>query len=210
VQQGDIAPLAAWGYRLLAVLAALAAGGLFLASLGYNPFQVYGTMLSGALGTPGMQRETIKLTIPLALTSLGVLLAFKMRFWNIGAEGQIAAGAIAASYFAYFQSHLPSGILLPLMALAAITAGGLWGLIPAWFKTRFGTNETLFTLMLNYIVMHFITYLRRIRGYPALSQAGKVAGTALPLCGQHPYRLDCRDGFVRPDVHLSALYQTRL
>jgi ABC-type uncharacterized transport system permease subunit len=160
VQQGDIAPLAAWGYRLLAVLAALAAGGLFLASLGYNPFQVYGTMLSGALGTPGMQRETIKLTIPLALTSLGVLLAFKMRFWNIGAEGQIAAGAIAASYFAYFQSHLPSGILLPLMALAAITAGGLWGLIPAWFKTRFGTNETLFTLMLNYIVMHFITYLR--------------------------------------------------
>lgn len=160
IQRGEMPPLHAWGYRALAILFALAAGGVFLAALGYSPLSVYGTMLKGALGSPGMQKETIKLTIPLALTSLGVLLAFKMRFWNIGAEGQIAAGAIAASYFAYFQSHLPTALLLPLMALAGILAGGLWGLIPAWFKTRFGTNETLFTLMLNYIVMHFITYLR--------------------------------------------------
>ncbi len=160
IQRGEMSPLHAWGYRALAILFALAAGGVFLAVLGYSPLSVYGTMLKGALGSPGMQKETIKLTIPLALTSLGVLLAFKMRFWNIGAEGQIAAGAIAASYFAYYQSHLPSILLLPLMALAGILAGGLWGLIPAWFKTRFGTNETLFTLMLNYIVMHFIVYLR--------------------------------------------------
>ena len=73
------------------------------------------------------------------------------------------------------------------MALAAIAAGGLWGLIPAWFKTRFGTNETLFTLMLNYIVMHFITLparralarpCRRLCGHAALSQAGEAARTA--------------------------------
>ena len=69
-------------------------------------------MLSGALGSPGMQRETIKLTIPLALTSLGVLLAFKMRFLEHRRGRTDCAGAIAASYFAYFQSHLPSGILL--------------------------------------------------------------------------------------------------
>ncbi len=160
VQRGEVPRLHALGYRLLAVLFALMAGGVFLAALGYSPLSIYGTMLKGALGSPGMQKETIKLTIPLALTSLGVLLAFRMRFWNIGAEGQIAAGAIAASYFAYFQAHLPSAVLLPLMALAGILAGGLWGLIPAWFKTRFGTNETLFTLMLNYIVMNLITYLR--------------------------------------------------
>lgn len=160
VQRGEVSALATWAFRVAAVVFALLMGGLFLAALGYSPFAVYATMLRGALGSPGMQKETLKLTIPLALASLGVLLAFKMRFWNIGAEGQFAAGAIAASYFAYFQSQLPPGLLLPLMAVAGFVFGGLWGLVPAWFKTRFGTNEALFTLMLNYIVFHLITFLR--------------------------------------------------
>ena len=160
VARGEIRPALTWAYRAAAVVFALLVGGLFLAALGYAPLAVYGTMLRGALGSPGMQRETLKLTIPLALTSLGVLLAFKMRFWNIGAEGQFAAGAIAASYFAYFQSHLPPALLLSAMTLAGFLFGGLWGLVPAWFKTRFGTNETLFTLMLNYIVFYLITFLR--------------------------------------------------
>lgn len=160
VQRGELPQLKTWLYRLLAVLGALTTGGLFLLMLGFSPFSVYGTMLRGSLGSAGMQKETIKLMIPLCLTTLGVALAFKMRFWNIGGEGQISAGAIAASYFAYFHSDWPSWLLLTVMALAAILAGGLWGLIPAWFKTRFGTNETLFTLMLNYIVLYLITYLR--------------------------------------------------
>ncbi len=160
VQRGDLPAYRTWLYRLLAVLGAVATGGIFLLCLGFDPLRVYGTMLSGALGSVSMQKETIKLAIPLCLASLGVTLAFKMRFWNIGAEGQICAGAIAASYFAYFHHSLPSPLLLTVMALAAAAAGGLWGLIPAWFKTRFGTNETLFTLMLNYIVLYGITYLR--------------------------------------------------
>lgn len=160
VQRGEVPRGRVWLFRLLAVLGAVMMGGVFLWSLGYNPFSVYGTMLSGALGTNSMQKETIKLMIPLCLTTLGVALAFKMRFWNIGGEGQICAGAIAASYFAYFHNNLPSWALLTVMAAAAILAGGLWGLIPAYFKTRFGTNETLFTLMLNYIIMNFITFLR--------------------------------------------------
>ena len=97
VQRGEVKLAATWAYRALGVVFALAMGGIFLAVLGYSPFQVYGTMLRGALGSAGMQKETLKLTIPLALTSLGVLLAVKLRFGNIGAEGQIAAGAIAAS-----------------------------------------------------------------------------------------------------------------
>lgn len=160
VQRGELPRAQVWLFRLLAVLGALLMGGVFLWSLGYNPFSLYGTMLSGALGSTSMQKETIKLMVPLCLTTLGVALAFKMRFWNIGAEGQICAGAIAASYFAYFHDSLPSWALLTVMALAAILAGGLWGLIPAYFKTRFGTNETLFTLMLNYIIINFITFLR--------------------------------------------------
>ena len=160
VQRGELSLSKTWLFRLLAVLGALATGGLFLLALGFNPFRVYSTMLSGALGSSGMQKETIKLMIPLCLATLGIVLAFKMKFWNIGGEGQICAGAIAASYFAYFHHDLPSPVLLIVMAVASVIAGGLWGLIPAFFKTRFGTNETLFTLMLNYIVISFITYLR--------------------------------------------------
>ena len=160
VQRGELSTVRTWMLRLMAVLGALVTGGLFLLMLGFNPFLVYRTLLTGSLGSPGMQKETIKLMIPLSLATLGIVLAFKMKFWNIGGEGQICAGAIAASYVAYFHNYLPSPILLIVMALASIIAGGLWGLIPAFFKTRFGTNETLFTLMLNYIVISFITYLR--------------------------------------------------
>ena len=174
VQRGEVRPALAWMYRVLAVLFALSMGGAFLMLQGLNPFSVYGTMFRGALGTAGMQKETLKMTIPLALTSLGVLLAFRMKFWNIGAEGQIAAGAIAASYFAYFQPHLPNCLLLPVMAVSAFLFAGLWGLVPAWFKTRFGTNETLFTLMLNYIVFYLITYLRE---GPWRDPAGGFAAT---------------------------------
>ena len=80
---------------------------------------------------------TAKLTIPLLITSLGVTLAFKMRFWNIGAEGQICVGAIAATYFALFHDDWPQWALLLVMALAGILAGGLYGMIPAYFKCRF-------------------------------------------------------------------------
>lgn len=160
IQRGDMPRGKVYLFRAAALLLALCMGGLFLALLGYNPLNVYTTMLRGALGSSGMQKETVKLMIPLCLTTLGITLAFKMRFWNIGAEGQICAGAIAASYFAYFHNTLPRPVLLCAMAAAAFLAGGLWGLLPAFFKTRFGTNETLFTLMLNYIMGYVITFLR--------------------------------------------------
>ena len=84
-----------------------------------------------------------------------------MRFWNIGTEGQILAGAIAASYFALFQyQNYPRPVLLVLMFVAAVLAGGIWALIPAVFKAVWDTNETLFTLMLNYIIINIVTFLR--------------------------------------------------
>ena len=147
--------------RLAAIVLALVTGGLFLLALGQNPLDIYGTMVSDALGSSIAFRETVKIAIPLCVTALGVTLAFKMKFWNIGAEGQICMGAIAGSFFAYtFGKTWPSGLLIPVMLIAGILFGGLWGMIPAWFKTRFGTNETLFTLMLNYVAQYFIQYLR--------------------------------------------------
>lgn len=147
-------------YRLVAVALALAVGGLFIWALGHNPAKVYATLFNGALGSDSARRETVKLAIPLLITSLGVTLAFKMRYWNIGAEGQISMGATAATYFALFHSDWPQPTLLVVMALAGFVAGGLWGTLPGVLKARFGTNETLLTLMLNYVATFFIQYLR--------------------------------------------------
>ena len=93
--------------------------------------------------------------------ALAIAPAFKMKFWNIGAEGQIMVGGIAATYFAlYWYDKLPKPALLIVMAVASILAGGIWGLVPAFCKARWGTNETLFTLMLNYIAIGIEAYLQ--------------------------------------------------
>ncbi|RGY99110.1 ABC transporter permease [Clostridium sp. AM58-1XD] len=146
--------------RLEAVILAIVAGGLFILSIGYNPFLVYKTIVEGCFRSAMSFQATIKIMIPLLVSSLGVTLAFKMKFWNIGAEGQIIMGAVFASYFALFHSDWNHWILILAMTAAGIVGGGLWGLIPAWFKTKFDTNETLFTLMLNYIALHIISWLQ--------------------------------------------------
>lgn len=148
------------GLRLLALLFALLAGGLFILLVGYNPFKIYATLVSGAFRSKLAIQGTVKIMIPLLITSLGITLAFKMKFWNIGAEGQMIVGAIFSSYFALFHSDLPHALLLILMLLAGMVGGGLAALLPAYFKARFNTNETLFTLMFNYIAFNIVVYLR--------------------------------------------------
>lgn len=146
--------------RLQAVLISLIAGGVFILTIGHNPLEIYSTILSGAFRSKMAIQATVKYAIPLTISSLGVTLAFKMKFWNIGAEGQIIVGAICASYFALFHSDWNHWLLITVMFLAGVIGGGLWGLIPAVFKVKFDTNETLFTLMLNYIALHIVSYLR--------------------------------------------------
>jgi len=144
---------------LLALLSAIIAGGLFIAAIGHNPFLVYATIVKGAFRSSIATKATIRIAIPLLIAAIGLTPAFQMKFWNIGAEGQIIMGGIFASYFALFFNNLPHGLLLLLMFVAGCVGGGLWGLIPAYFKTKFGTNETLFTLMLNYIALYIIKFL---------------------------------------------------
>ena len=146
--------------RLIAVVMSLVAGGIFILCVGQNPFVIYQTILSGAFRSGMAVQSTIKITIPLLISSLGVTLAFKMKFWNIGAEGQIIFGATCASFFALFCSGWNHVLLIIVMFLTGIIGGGLWGLIPAFFKVKYNTNETLFTLMLNYIALHIISFLR--------------------------------------------------
>ncbi len=145
---------------ILSFVLALAFGGLILIAFGINPLRAYRVMVQGSLGSRYALTETLVKAIPLMLTGLGVAIAFRMLFWNIGAEGQLAMGGIAAAYVALFLSdRLPAFLVLPLMFLLALLAGALWGLIPALLKAYIGVNEILTTLMMNYIAILLVEYL---------------------------------------------------
>ena len=156
-----------WQKALLyvaAIAAALLLGGVILLAIGVDPIAYYTRMFT--MGTVGNKIayktyvNYLKDFVPLVLTSVALSLAFKMRFWNIGGEGQFIMGAIASSAVAILLGDsLPSAVVLVLMCLAAMLAAGLYGLMVAALKVRFGTNETLLTLMLNYIALYILKYL---------------------------------------------------
>ncbi|MFC2030371.1 ABC transporter permease [Chloroflexota bacterium] len=147
---------------VLSIILALVAGGILLMMAGANPIETYKAMLEGAFGTKYARSETLVRAIPLMLTGLAVAIAFRMRFWNIGAEGQLVMGAIATAGVALFlfpDSTMPPGALLILMGMAAFLGGALWGLIPAVLKAYLQVNEIITTLMLNYVAILFMDYL---------------------------------------------------
>ncbi len=151
-----------WCIRAGSIVLALVLGALVMGLVnGVDPITAYGTILSGSLGKKTAIRQTVKIAVPLLGCALAIAPCFKMRFWNIGAEGQITAGAVAASYFAlYWVGRVPSVVLLVVMGVAGALAGGLWALIPAFFKAKWNTNETLFTLMMNYIIIGIVRWLQ--------------------------------------------------
>ena len=199
-----IHPAAAWSIRVASIVFALIVGGLLLLALGYSPLKAYGTIIDGSLGSKTFVRQTIKIAIPLLGCALAIAPCFKMHFWNIGAEGQITAGAIGATFFALkFGKTMPQLPLLLIMAVAAILCGGLWALIPAFFKAKWNTNETLFTLMMNYIIIGVVKWRQPDdRAVCGQCQAAVRARRALRL--DHCTRAD------GPDVHLHALHKARL
>ncbi|MEG2008021.1 MAG: ABC transporter permease [Oscillospiraceae bacterium] len=152
--------LKAWLIRILSLLAALVVCGLIIFAITkLNPISVYATMFDGAFGTNRRVWVTIRDAMMLLCVGIGLAPAFRMRFWNIGAEGQILAGGIAtAACMIYFGGKLPTALLLLVMAACSLAAGALWGFIPAIFKAKFNTNETLFTLMMNYIAIQLTSY----------------------------------------------------
>ncbi len=146
--------------RLISVLLSLMTASLFLQFMGHHPLEVFASLAIGAFGSAYRLRETLTTSIPLVVTSIGIMIAFKMKFWNIGGEGQILMGAFAASYIALNYSELPKPLLLTLMFFAGFLGGGMWALIPALLKVHLGTNETIITLMLNYVAIKWVTYLQ--------------------------------------------------
>jgi simple sugar transport system permease protein len=146
--------------RIAAAFAALLASALIMALMGFNPLDVFAKIVSGSLGSAYRFRETVNKAIPLSVLALGTAVAFRMKFWNIGQEGQFYLGAYGAALVAFAFPALPSPLLLLLMFIAGLIFGGLWALIPALLKIRFSTSETLVTLMLNYIALKWISYLQ--------------------------------------------------
>ncbi len=134
--------------------------GALLVAFGADPFATFAAMFRGAFGSGRALTETLVKAIPLMLTGLGVALAFRLRFWNIGAEGQLTLAGVAATWVAiYWSPWLPAPVLLPLLVLVGCAAGALWAGIPALLKTSLKVDETLVTLMLNYVAILISQFL---------------------------------------------------
>ena len=159
VKRGDMPWYFSWGVRGAAIVLALLASALISTLVtSDNPIQIFATIIDGSFGSSRkfmvlLQNTAMMLCVALALTP-----AFKMRFWNIGGEGQALAGAIASAACMILMKDQSNWLVIPCMVVTSILAGALWGAIPAFFKAKFGTNETLFTLMMNYVAIQLASY----------------------------------------------------
>ena len=149
---------------VLAVFTAVIAGGIVIAVAGGNPFAAYAGLLQGAFGTPKAWSETFIWSTPYIFAGLAVALAFKGGLFNIGAEGQLALGAVAAAWVGYglpklLGTTIPAVVHIPLAIGAGMLAGAIWGGIPGYLKARFGVHEVINTIMMNYIALNLVSFL---------------------------------------------------
>ncbi|MGN0447990.1 MAG: ABC transporter permease [Acutalibacteraceae bacterium] len=150
----------AFGVRAVAVIASLLVSAVIITILTKkNPIEIYSSMISGAFGSSLRRWSLFQNLAILLCISLAVTPAFKMKFWNCGAEGQVLVGCLATvSVMMFLGNKLPYAVLLLVMIAASVLAGILWAVIPAVFKAKWNTNETLFTLMMNYIAIQLVSF----------------------------------------------------
>ena len=160
--------------RAIAILLALVVDAFFIFFVtGLNPISVYGVMWNGTFMNTTRFSWALRDLSSLLCIAIALAPAFKMRFWNIGGEGQVLIGGlVAALIMVYFGSSLPAPLLFAAMVIGSVLAGAIWAFVPAWFKSRWNTNETLFTLMMNYIAMQLASYFIIIWEVP--KGAGKI------------------------------------
>ena len=148
------------GIRAVAIVLALVLCGILTTiTTGIDPIEVYKSIFTGAFGTERKTWITLQNLSILLLIALALTPAFKMKFWNIGGEGQVLIGGLAAgACMICLGDKLPNGVLILVMVLASIAAGAFWGFVPAFFKAKWNTNETLSTLMMNYIATQLVAF----------------------------------------------------
>lgn len=159
----------------IAILAALVVDAIFIFLVtGLNPFSVYVVMFGGTFGNKMRFSWAMRDLVTLLLVGIALAPAFKMKFWNIGAEGQILIGALmTALMMTFFGDTMPSWLLFLVMLVTSVAAGAIWAFIPAFFKANWKTNETLFTLMMNYVAMSIVACATNIMRGQA-SSLGKL------------------------------------
>lgn len=186
-----------WIIRIASVILALIFAGVVTMMLTHeNPFSVYGTMIDGAFGSSRRVWKLLQSLSMLLCVSLAVTPAFKMRFWNCGGEGQVLAGGLATvACMICLGGKIPNPVLILLMIVTSIIAGAIWAIIPAVFKAKFNTNETLFTLMMNYVAIQLVSYFEMYWENPkGSSNIGIVNQSShagwLPVIGDKEYLLN--------------------
>lgn len=169
--------------RLGAIVAGLAFCSLICyIFLGLNPSDLFKTMYKGVFGSERRTWKMIKDLAVLLCISLAVTPAFKMRFWNIGAEGQVLMSCLAAvACVIYFGGSMPNWALLICMAAASILMGAIWAVIPAFFKAKWDTNETLFTLMMNYVATSLVSFFLIVWVPSGSSTLGELSFGHMPI-----------------------------
>lgn len=162
------------GIRAAAIVLALILCAIVTTiTTGINPIQVYESIITGAFGTVRKTWVTLQNISILLLISLALTPAFKMKFWNIGGEGQVLMGGLAAaSCMICLGDKLPNALVIICMVIVSVAAGALWGFIPAFFKAKWNTNETLSTLMMNYIATQLVAFFTIVWEVPKGS--GKI------------------------------------
>lgn len=159
VKRGDMPWYISWGVRAAAIVLALVCCGVIsMLVTSENPIAIYATIIDGSFGSNRKFMVLLQNTAMLLCIALALTPAFKMRFWNIGGEGQALAGALASAACMILMKDQSNVLVICCMVITSICAGALWGAIPAFFKARFGTNETLFTLMMNYVAIQLVAY----------------------------------------------------
>ena len=185
-----------WGYKLLvrgiAILAALLVCGVLITLLtGENPIVVYGSMVSGVFGSSRRIWNMLQGVAILLCVSLAVTPAFKMKFWNIGAEGQVLISGLACvATMMFLGDVLPLGLLLVVMTVVSVLAGMIWALLPAIFKAYWNTNETLFTLMMNYVATQLVAYYLKVFVKNGSGVLTPMPEFGLPVVGGQAYLLN--------------------
>lgn len=197
VKRNSIPSLNAWGIRIGAVLVGLIVCALVTMFLTHeNPISVYATMIRGAFGTERRVWNLLQGIAMLLCVSLAITPAFKMRFWNIGGEGQVLVGGLAtAACMICFGNKIPNALLIIVMIVASMAAGAIWAVIPAFFKAKYNTNETLFTLMMNYVgiqlVSYFVMYWENPKGSGKIGIINQDTHAGwFPTIGEYEYLLN--------------------
>lgn len=185
-----------WQYKLLVravaiLLALLACGVLITLMTDAKPLEVYKSMVDGVFGTERRRWNAAQGMAMLLCVSLAVTPAFKMKFWNIGAEGQALVGGLACAAVMFFLGEtMPLPLLLIVMIAASVVAGMIWAVLPAIFKAFWNTNETLFTLMMNYVATQLVAWFLKEYVKSGSGVMDRMPEFGLPVIGEYKYLLN--------------------